>query len=358
MAVNKTVFGTLPDGSTAYLYTLTNTKGMTVKITNYGGIVTSIQVPDKNGILGEVTLGFDSLEGYLSPGYLSSYPYFGAIMGRFAGRIANGVFSLNNQTYTLLINNGGNHLHGGGIGFDRVLWGEELPASSEASVKLTYTSKDGEEGYPGTVNIAVVYTLTEDNGLKIDYTAESDAPTPINLTNHAYFNLAGKQAKTVLDHELLIHADQYLELNPTSVPTGKILSVKESPMDFTTSHRIGERSDLVFPGENAPVKGGYDHCYVLRSAGTLHQAACVTEPQTGRVMDVWTTEPAVQLYTSNYLHVSTPGHDGTLYSYQSGLCLETQHYPDAPNHAHFPSTILTPGETLRSTTIYQFSVKK
>ncbi len=355
--VEKTVFGTLPDGTAADIYTLTNASGMTVKITNYGGIVTSMRVPDKNGELGEVVLGFDTLAPYLDSLYKAECPYFGAIIGRYGNRIAKGKFTLDGKTYPLATNNEENHLHGGNIGFDKVLWHAEPINTSEPGLKLTHASKDGEEGYPGNLNVTVVYTLTDANELKISYEATTDKPTPVNLTNHSYFNLSGGLAKDILGHELTMQADQYVAVNAGLIPTGQLLPVQNTPMDFTAPHKIGERSEQVFSGKGAPGKG-YDHCFVFsRQGGGLESLVRVHDPQSGRVLEVLTTEPGVQFYTGNFLEGNLTGHGGVVYGNHGGFCLETQHLPDSPNQPKFPNTILRPGETFRSETVYRFSTQ-
>ncbi len=328
-------------------YTLTNAAGMSVSILNYGGTITSISVPDKEGKKGNVVLGFDSLSGYLQ----KENPYFGSLIGRYGNRIANAKFSLDGKTYQLAANNNGNSLHGGNKGYDKVVWEAEQQAG-DTSLLLTYISKDGEEGYPGNVTIKVTYTLTAASELKIDYTATTDKATPINLTNHAYFNLSAGKDSTILNHLLWINADKYTIVNDNLIPTGALPSVKGTPMDFTEAKQIGK--------EIAQVKGGYDHNWVLNRKGTdPEKIAELSDTASGRKMEVWTTEPGVQFYSGNFL-------DGTLkhtynkssYIKHAGLCLETQHFPDSPNQPSFPNTILKPGETYRQTTIYKFDVIK
>ena len=355
--MTKAAFGTLPDGTTADIYTLTNASGMTVKITNYGGIVTSVRVPDKDGKPGEVVLGFDSLAPYLDSLYKAECPYFGAIIGRYGNRIAQAKFTLDGKTYTLAANNKANHLHGGKTGFDKVVWQVEPMDGKEPGLKLTYASKDGEEGYPGNLAVTVIYTLTDANELKVSYEATTDKPTPVNLTNHSYFNLSGGLAKDILGHELTMQADQYVAVATDLIPTGQLLPVKNTPMDFTAPHKIGERSEQVFSGKGAPGKG-YDHCFVFRrQGGGLELLVRVHEPQSGRVLEVLTTEPGVQFYTGNFLEGNLTGHGGTVYASHSGFCFETQHFPDSPNQPKFPNTILRPGETFRSETVYKFSTQ-
>jgi aldose 1-epimerase len=335
-------FGQLPDGTPVKLFTLSNSSGLIAKITDYGTIITELHVPDRSGKNGDVVLGFDNLQQYLK-----GHPYFGATVGRVANRIAKGRFTLDGKTYTLAINNGPNHLHGGLKGFDKVVW--KADPQSGAAVRFTYTSADGEEGYPGKVEATVKMVLTEKNELSIDYTAVTDQPTPVNLTNHSYFNLAGQG--DILGHELVVNADHFTPKDANSIPTGVIAPVRGTPMDFTTPHPVGSRFSQL---EEKPV--GYDHNFVLNGGGkTLSVAARVFEPKSGRVMEVLTTEPGVQLYTSNYLDGSLTGKRGLVYRQHSALCLETQHFPDAVNHPRFPSIILRPGQTYRQTTVHKFA---
>ncbi|SDK20907.1 aldose 1-epimerase [Catalinimonas alkaloidigena] len=342
--MTKTFFGTLPGGMPIDLYTLTNANGVRVSITNYGGIVTSLLTPDRDGRLGDVVLGFDRLDGYLQ----DNVPYFGAIIGRYGNRIARGTFTLNGQTYTLAVNNGPNHLHGGTQGFDKVVWQAEEVA--DQVLKLTYTSPDGEEGYPGTLQVTVVYTLTPDNALKMEYWAQTDKATPVNLTNHSYFNLTAGKAPDVLNHTLLIDADRFVAVDATQIPTGALPSVAGTPMDFRSPHPIGVRI--------GQVEGGYDHTYVLNHAvRQLRRMARAIDPQSGRVLEVSTDQPGVQFYSGNFLDGSFTGKDGRPYRKHAGFCLETQHFPDSPNQPNFPSTILQPGDTYHTVTLYQFSVE-
>jgi aldose 1-epimerase len=327
-------------------YTITNAMGMQVSIINYGGTVTKLITPDKDGKMGDVVLGFDSLSGYLQKGD----PYFGALIGRYGNRIANGKFMLDGKQYTLAQNDHGNSLHGGNKGFDKVYWDtEKMPGDS--SLKLNYLSKDGEEGYPGNLNVQVIYTLGSDNSLKIDYSATTDKPTPVNLTNHCYFNLTAGKDSTILDHELSLNADRYTPVNDLLIPTGKIDPVKGTVMDFTTAKKIGRDIDSV--------KGGYDHNWILNKRGNgLEEAATVYDAGSGRFMEVFTTEPGLQFYSGNFLDGSlTNTKNGLRYVKHGALCLEAQHYPDSPNESSFPSTILKPGETYHQTTVYKFSVK-
>ena len=331
-------------------YTITNSHGMQVSVINYGGTVTRLITPDKNGAMGDVVTGFESLDGFLQKGV----PYFGALIGRYGNRIAHGKFTLDGKTYTLAGNDHGNSLHGGNKGYDKVYW--NIEKQGDNSLKCTYDSKDGEEGYPGNLKAEVVYTLTEDNGLKIDYTATTDKATPINLTNHCYFNLSAGKDSTILNHTLELKADKYTPVNDALIPTGKIEDVKGGPMDFTTAKMIGK--DLP-PSKGGNDKGGYDHNWVLNKNGnTLEQVATLYEPNSGRVMEVMTTEPGIQFYSGNFLDGTlTNTKNGQKYVQHAALCLETQHFPDSPNEPTFPNTILKPGETYRQTTIYKFSVK-
>ena len=332
------------------LYTLSNRNGLRAKIMTYGAILTELHVPDRLGNFSDVVLGFDNLAAYLK-----GHPYFGATTGRYANRIAKGKFTLNGKEYTLAVNNGPNHLHGGVKGLDKRVWkAEPVSVPHGAAVKFTYFSPNGEEGYPGNLTVAVTYTLTDGNELRLDYEATTDQDTPINLTNHSYYNLAGAGHGTILNHELQINADRYTPVDATSIPLGEIRAVRGSVMDFTTSTAIGARIDQV-----GGTPGGYDHNFVLNKpqAGALALAATVYEPGSGRVMKVLTTEPGVQLYTGNYLDGTLTGKGGLGYPFRSGLCLECQHFPDSVNQPAFPSVILKPGQTYRHTTVHQFSVR-
>jgi aldose 1-epimerase len=341
--ITKQLWGETTDKEQVDLYTLTNKNGMVAKITNYGGIITELYTPDKSGKNGNVVLGFDSLKPYFKDS-----PYFGCIVGRVANRIAKGHFELGGKKYNLAVNNGPNSLHGGLLGFDKRVWKAESSESPEGpSLRLTYTSKDMEEGYPGTLQTTVVYTLTNLNELKIVYSAKTDKATPVNLTNHSYFNLAGPGSGDILGHELMIDADKYTPVDDTMIPTGENVSVKNTPMDFTKPEKIGARI--------ADVKGGYDHNYVLNSGGgKLALAARLKEPTSGRVMETWTTQPGVQFYTGNFLDGTVTGIGGT-YKKHYGMCLETQHFPDSVNQPKFPSIILEPGQTYEQTTVYKFT---
>jgi aldose 1-epimerase len=344
-------FGKTADGTEIQLFTLTNKNGVKASISTYGGTLTSLLVPDKDGKMSDVILGFDKVDGYLSPEFKKSNPYFGALIGRYGNRIAKGKFTLDGKSYQVGLNNNGNSLHGGTVGFNQKVWTAKAGTSAEGeTLTLTYLSKDGEEGYPGNLNVTVVYTLTADNSLKIDYTATTDKATPVNLTNHAYFNLAQGQSKDVLAHQVTLPADRYTVVDANLIPTGELKPVKGTPFDFTSAHAIGERI--------AQVPGGYDHNWVLNQATGQHSAATVYEPTTGRTMEVTTDEPGVQFYTGNFLDGSLKGKDGVVYGKHAGFCLETQHFPDSPNQAKFPSTILKPGETYHTTTSYTFGVRK
>ena len=349
--ISKEAFGQLPDGQQADLYTLTNANGMTVNITNYGGIITKLTAPDKNGQWADVVLGFDSLAPYLS-----GHPFFGALVGRYGNRIAKGKFKLNGQEYSLAINNGPNALHGGTKGFDKVIWkATEIKQDSVVGLQLEYTSKDMEEGYPGNLTVKVVYTLDNENALTIDYTASTDKPTVLNLTNHSYFNLTGLK-RDILDHEVTIASDSIVPVDTTLIPTGKLRAVEGTPFDFRKATKVGAGIDKV-EDEQIKAGGGYDHCWVLKRSGDgLVQFATVKDPESGRVMEVFTTEPGVQFYTGNFLDGKLTG-KGATFSKRFGLCLETEHYPDSPNQPQFPTTTLNPGETYKTTTKYKFSAQ-
>ncbi|MDX1942690.1 MAG: aldose epimerase family protein [Saprospiraceae bacterium] len=344
--VEKMPFGKVGEEEIT-LYKLSTPSGFTVEIINYGAAIVSILAPDKNGEMGNVVLGFDSLSGYLQAGN----PYFGCIAGRYANRIAKAQFKLDGTTYKLAANNGQNTLHGGLKGFDKVVWAaEESVGDSSASLMLTYLSPDGEEGYPGNLMAGVVYTVTNDNALRIQYKATTDKATPVNLTNHAYFNLGAGKTPDILGHELMLNADDYTPVDATLIPTGKIESVKGGSMDFTSAKPIGR--DL------AQVEGGYDHNFILNKTGNgLSLAATLYEPTSGRMMEMQTTEPAVQFYSGNFLNGGLTNEDGKTIVKHYGLCLEAQHYPDSPNQPNFPNTILKPGETYTQTTMYRFSIK-
>ncbi|MBN1482109.1 galactose mutarotase [candidate division KSB1 bacterium] len=350
VSITSEPFGTLSNGAMVQLYTLTNANGMQAKITNYGGIITHLFVPDQDGVLGDVVLGYDNLDGYLA-----SSPYFGAIIGRYGNRIANAQFELDGVTYSLAQNNGNHHLHGGLKGFDKVVWEARPSTQDDAAVlELTYTSPDMEEGYPGELAVTVTYSVTNKNELKIDYIATTNKPTICNLTNHTYFNLKDGGASPHLEHLLFIDADYYLPVDETLIPLGESAPVDGTPLDFRQSTAIGARINA----EDEQVRNGlgYDHTFVLNGqAGELSLACTVTEESTGRVVQVYTKEPGVQFYSGNFLNGSITGKNGNVYHQRHGFCLETQHFPDSPNQPNFPSVLLYPGETYETTTIYQFS---
>lgn len=349
-------FGQLPDGRQTHLYTLENARGFRADISDFGGTVVNLFVPDKAGKLADVSLGFDN-----AAKYLAESPFFGALIGRYGNRIAHGKFTLDGKTYSLALNDKPGDipcsLHGGKIGFDKVLWqGRPTIVDGNPALVLTYVAKDGEEGYPGTLSVEVTYTVTQANELRIDYKATTDKATPVNLTNHTYFNLKGEGEGTILDHVLTMNASRTTPVNAGLIPTGEIVPVAGTPMDFTKPHAVGERINADF--EQLKFGGGYDHNWVLDNQdGKLALAATVYEPTSGRVMEVLTTEPGLQFYAGNFLDGTRVGKSGKKYVYRSGFCLETQHYPDSPNQPKFPNTILRPGETLRSTTIHRFSTR-
>lgn len=332
------IHGTLPVTE----YSITNANGMQVSVINYGATITKIITADKNGVFGNVILGFDSPDGYIENGN----QYIGCIVGRFCNRIANGKFSLDGKEYLLAKNNKANSLHGGNKGFDKVYW--NAVKTNQQTVKFTYLSKDGEEGYPGNLHVEVTYTVSDDNELKIDYKATTDKATPVNLTSHCYFNLSGGNVKTILDHELKIYADLYTTVNDEAIPTGELVSVVNERLDFCTAKKIG-RDINNFPG-------GYDINFVLN--GPSSKAAELFDPSSGRYMEMFTTEPGLQFYSGNFLQAAVTGsNEEAKYLQHAALCLEAQHYPDSPNKPSFPNTILQPGETYRQTTVYKFSVK-
>lgn len=349
-------FGQLPDGRQTHLFTLENASGFRADISDFGGTVVNLLVPDRTGKLADVSLGFDN-----AAQYRKESPFFGALIGRYGNRIAHGKFTLDGKTYALALNDKPGDipcsLHGGAIGFDKVLW-QARPVILEGNpaLVLTYVAKDGEEGYPGTLSVEVTYTVTTKNELRIDYQATTDKATPVNLTNHTYFNLKGEGESTILDHVLTMKASKTTPVDAGLIPTGAIVPVAGTPMDFTKPHAVGERINADF--EQLKFGGGYDHNWVLDNQdGKLALAASVYEPTSGRVMEVLTTEPGLQFYAGNFLDGTRTGKSRKSYVYRSGFCLETQHYPDSPNQPKFPSTILRPGETLRSTTIHRFSTK-
>ncbi len=351
-------FGVTPSGDSVDLYTLTNENGMRMEVTNYGGIITSLHVPGRDG-MEDVVLGFDTLGGYLSDAYAASSPYFGALIGRYGNRIDGAQFSLNGRTYPLDANNGPNHLHGGEPGFDEQVWhAEPVERADSVGLVLRYTSPDGEEGYPGRLDVEVTYTLTADNALTIDYRATTTKATPVNLTQHSYFNLDGEGDGTILDHELTIDAEAFTPVDSTLIPTGEFRPVAGTPFDFREATPIGARIDQ--DNRQLGIGGGYDHNFVLarQDRDSLRRAARVYDPDSGREMTVLTTEPGLQFYSGNFLDGSLVGKRGNAYPQHAGFALETQYFPDSPNQPDFPSTILRPGETYHSKTVYQFSVRE
>jgi len=351
LSVSQASFGQSSTGAPAELFTLTNANGVIVKITNFGGIITEIYTPDKHGVFTDVTLGFDRIEHYYKDA-----PYFGALIGRFGNRIAHGKFTLDSKTYQLATNNGNNHLHGGLVGFDKVVWGaSSFETENSVGITLNYISVDGDQGYPGNLNVTVVYELTNDNEILVKYHAVTDKATPINLTQHAYFNLAGKGGD-ILNHEIMINADRFTAINDEAIPTGELPLVANTPFDFRSSRLIGERIN----DDDPQLKNGngYDHNFVLNKAHEkeLSLAARVREKKSGRVLEVFTQEPGVQFYTGNWMDGSLTG-KGWHYTRRSGFCLEPQHFPDSPNQPQFPNTILRPGEEYRSVMSYKFSVE-
>ncbi|ROT99642.1 galactose mutarotase [Marinobacter sp. R17] len=359
-AVKTSVFGTLPDGREARLYRFSNAHGIEMAVTNYGGIIVSLRTPDSDGDVDDIVLGFDSLDGYLSRAYQTSNPYFGALIGRYGNRIAGGEFTLDGKTYTLAKNNGPNHLHGGNKGFNQVLW-DAKPFSNDTGtgVILSYTSADGEEGYPGKLDVTVTYTLSDQDTLSVEYNATTTKATPVNLTQHSYFNLEGEGSGSILDHRLMINADAFTPVDKTLIPTGEIRPVKGTPFDFREATAIGKRiNDDNTQLEYGP---GYDHNFVLNRPdgrdGELVLAARVTEPDSGRILEIATTEPGIQFYSGNFLDGTLTGKSGRAYGRRNGFALETQHFPDSPNQKDFPSTILEPGDTYHTRTVYTFSAR-
>ncbi|WP_332367677.1 aldose epimerase family protein [Spirosoma telluris] len=349
--ITKTKFGSFPDGREADLFTLRNAKGMVVQITNYGGYIVSWTAPDKAGKQEEIILSVPTFDDYLK-----GTPSLGPIIGRFGNRIANGKFTIDGQEYTLAQNNNGNHIHGGPIGFDKQLWQARIIDGKESSLVLGYLSKDGDQGFPGNLAVTVTYTLQNDNALRIDYEATTDKPTIINLTNHTYFNLSGLK-HDVLNHELMVVANKYLPTDPKQIPTGELKPVAGTPFDFTRPTAISTHINDTTDTQIRYGKG-YDHCWVFTNLSKgLKLGATVYEPTSGRFMEMYTTEPAVQVYTANNLNGKLLNKDGVALTKRFGVCLETEHFPDAPNHPNFPTTVLRPNETYKSTTVYKLSVK-
>ncbi|MBN2214800.1 MAG: galactose mutarotase [Bacteroidales bacterium] len=347
--LDKAEYETTIDGKKVGLFNLENKNGLTVQITNYGGRIAALWVPDRDGNFKDIVTGYDSIEGFIG-----NTNYFNGIIGRYGNRIARGKFTLNAKEYSLAINNAPNSLHGGNVGFDHAVWNVER--STKDSLILTYLSPDGEEGYPGNLSVKVIYSLNDSNELKIDYQAETDAPTVVNLTNHAYFNLAGHDNGDILGHILMINADKFTPVDSTLIPTGEITDVAGTPFDFRIPAAIGERINA----DDRQIKYGmgYDHNWVLKKTGNeMSLAAKVEEPVSGRVMEIYTTEPGIQFYAGNFLDGTIMGKDSTSYKYRHAFCLETQHFPDSPNQEDFPSTVLNPGETYRTSTIHKFMCK-
>jgi len=351
-SMKTTIFGKLPDGREVHQYTLSNGSGLTAQIIDYGATITSLTVPDRNGKLADIVLGYDTLEGYLN-----GTAYIGAVVGRYGNRIGKGQFELDGKRYQLTINDGENHLHGGKAGFDKVLWQADASANpSENSLQLQYVSPDGEEGYPGTVTLKVTYTLTDKNELRIDYEGTTDKPTILNPTQHSYFNLSGEFTNTILDHLLMIEADGITPVDKGLIPTGEILNVANTPMDFRTPMAIG--AHINDKNEQLEFGRGYDHNWVLRGeAGKVRKVAELYDATSGRLMSVFTDQPGLQFYSGNFLDGSAKGKNGVAYHQRCALCLETQAFPDTPNKPQFPSATLRPGQTYRQTTIYQFSTQ-
>lgn len=351
VTITKSDYGQTPDGEAVAQYTLKNEQGMEIEVITYGGIITSWTAPDKTGQYENVVLGYDSLSQYIA-----ANPYFGAIIGRYGNRIAEGKFDLDGNTYQLETNDGPNHLHGGVKGFDKVVWSaRESTTDSTASLELTYVSADGEGGYPGKLTSVVTYTLTADNSLEVDYEATTDKTTIVNLTQHSYFNLSGDFSKTILDHELMIAADTYLPVNATLIPTGELRSVEGTPFDFRQSKTIGE--DIEVANDQLDKGKGYDHCWVLNEQGAFRKVSTAYHPASGRMLEIYSDEPGLQFYCGNFLDGTLPMPGGGTYGHRTGFCLETQHYPDSPNQESFPSVTLAPGEKYTSKTTFTFTTK-
>lgn len=355
--ITKDSFGNMPDGTPIEIYTLHNANGMEARICTYGGIVVSLTAPDRNGKFDDIVLGFDTLGGYTSDSYLKACPYFGALIGRYGNRIGGAKFTLEGQAYTLAANNGPNSLHGGIKGFDKVVWTAKPEVTPDGpSLQLTYLSKDGEEGYPGNLNVTAVYTLSNEKELKLQFTATTDKPTVCNLTHHSYFNLRGQGNGDILGHEVYINSDKTTPVDSGLIPTGDFASVEGTPFDFRTPTTIGARIDD--PNTQLRYGPGYDHNWVInKPLGELGLMARVTEPESGRVMEVLSDQPGLQFYSGNFLDGTITGKDGKVYPVHAAFCMEPQHYPDSPNKPQFPSTELKPGETYHNTIIYRFSAK-
>lgn len=351
--VTKSLYGHMPDGTAVNGYTIRNDRGTTMHVIDYGGIITSIRVPDRNGKFDDVVLGFDSLSGYLN-----NTPYFGAIVGRYANRIAKGRFTIDGHTYQVPVNNGQNSLHGGTRGLDKVVWhGEPFQNDSAAGVVLTYSSPDGDQGYPGRLDLRVTYSLNDRNELVVEYHATTSKPTPVNLSQHSYFNLVGGATRDILGHVVQLNASRYTPVDSTLIPTGQLASVAGTPFDFRKPTAIGARINE--PNEQLEIAGGYDHNWVLDHTGSgQFHAAHVVEPTTGRTLDIYTDQPGLQFYSGNFLDGTIKGKGGQVYGHRYGFAMETQHFPDSPNHPSFPSTILRPGHQFNSRTVFVFGVSR
>jgi len=358
VTISEEGFGIINDNVKINRYTLKNKKGMEVSIITYGGIITSLKVPNKDNVIQDVVLGFDSLEEYTSPEYIKNCPYLGALIGRYGNRIAKGKFSLDGEEFTLATNNGTNHLHGGIKGFDKVVWNvtETKTDSTSASLVLTYLSKDLEEGYPGNLNTKVTYTLNNDNVLEVAYEATTDKKTIVTLTQHSYFNLSGDYSKTILDHEITINADKFIPVDATLIPEGELQNVSNTPFDFRVAKTVGK--DIEADNEQLKRGSGYDHCWVLNNQNEgMRLVATAYSPTSGRLLEVFSDEPGIQFYTGNFLNGTLASKQSRVYGHRTGFCLETQHYPDSPNQKNFPSVALNSGETYKTTTTFKFSTK-
>ncbi len=354
MSIKSKAFGKSPNGERVNQFILKNQNGIEVRIIEYGGIITHLFTPDKNGVLSDIALGFDELEGYLK-----GHPYFGAVIGRYGNRICDGKFNIGETQYQLTINDGPNQLHGGINGLDKKLWkGEILHNEAYPTLRLRCSSKDGEEGFPGNISVQVEYTLTENDELIINYSVTTDAPTHLNLTHHSYFNLSGNPENNILDHQVQINADSFIPVNESLIPIGELRKVKDSVFDFKEFKQIGK--DIDQPEEQIKRGRGYDHCFVLNNSqnGIQEKVATVYHPENGRLIEVFTSEPGIQFYTGNFLDGTIRGKNNIAYDHRCGFCLETQHFPDSPNQSNFPSTLLLPNETYRSSTIYKFTSRK